>query len=147
MIDYDPSIIAKVFEVTEPLPVTREMIREFCEALGETNPLYTDEEAAKRGPYGGLIAPPSFAVGFRTRRHFLDILPNFSRAGFDAGKDVEFLAPIRPGDQITLSSAIKEIYEKTGRSGSMVFIVIRSTLRNQNGEILAHVDHRFMSRP
>ena len=28
----------------------------------------------------------------------------------------------------------------------MVFIVIRSTLRNQRGEIVAHVDHRFMNR-
>jgi len=24
--------------------------------------------------------------------------------------------------------------------------VIRSTLRNQKGEVVAHVDHRFMSR-
>jgi acyl dehydratase len=146
VVDYDPSIIAKEFEVTGPLVITREMIRNFCEAIGETNPLYLDEQAARQGPYGGIVAPPSFAMTFRTRRHFLELLPNFKRRGFDAGKDVEFLEPIRPGDRVTLSSAIKEIYEKTGRSGSMVFIVVRSTLRNQKGEVLAHIDHRFMSR-
>ena len=70
-----------------------------------------------------------------------------ARAGFDAGKDVEFRAPIHPGDKITLSSHVKEIYEKTGRSGSMVFVVVRSTVQNQNGEVVAHIDHRFMNRP
>jgi acyl dehydratase len=144
--DYDPSLIAKEFEVTEPVAITREMIRDFCEATGDTNPLYLDEDAAARGRWGGIVAPPSFAIAFRTQRHFLDVLPNFKRLGFDAGKDVEFIEPIRPGDHITLSAAIKEIYEKTGRSGSMVFIVVRSTLRNQGGKVLAHIDHRFMSR-
>ena len=65
----------------------------------------------------------------------------------DAGKDVEIIAPIRPGDAISLSSAVKEIYDKTGRSGTMVFVVVRSTLRNQKNEIVAHIDHRFMNRP
>jgi hypothetical protein len=45
-----------------------------------------------------------------------------------------------------LSSHVKEIYEKTGRSGSMVFVVIRSTLTNQSNEVVAHIDHRFMNR-
>jgi 3-methylfumaryl-CoA hydratase len=74
-------------------------------------------------------------------------VPRFGAAGFDAGKDVEFVTPIRPGDKITLSSHVKEIYEKTGRSGSMVFVVVRSTVQNQNGEVVAHIDHRFMNRP
>ncbi len=146
MVDYDPTLIGKVFEITEPVLVTPEMIREFCEALGETNPLYTDAEAAKNGPYGGIIAPPSFAVTFRNGRHFFQNIPRFGRAGFDAGKDVEFVAPLRPGDKVTLNSSVKEIYEKTGRSGTMVFVVVRSTLKNQRGEVVAHIDHRFMHR-
>ena len=84
---------------------------------------------------------------FATGVTFFTHVPRFGAAGFDAGKDVEFVAPIRPGDKITLSSHVKEIYEKTGRSGSMVFVVVRSTVRNQNGEVVAHIDHRFMNRP
>jgi acyl dehydratase len=145
-VDYDPALINKVFEVTDPVTVTPEMIAKFCAGLGETNPLFTDEEAAKKGPYGGLVAPPSFAVTFRNGRHFFQHVPRFGRAGFDAGKDAEFVQPIRPGDQVTLHSHVKEIYEKTGRSGTMVFVVVRSTLKNQNGEVVAHIDHRFMNR-
>jgi acyl dehydratase len=147
MVDYDPAIINKVFEQTDPVEVKREMIANFCASLGETNPLYTDDEAAKKGPYGGVVAPPSFAVTFRNGRHFFEHVPRYGKRGFDAGKDVEFVAPIRPGDKISLSSAVKEIYEKTGRTGTMVFVVIRSTLNNQNGESVAHIDHRFMNRP
>jgi acyl dehydratase len=146
MVDYDPALIGRVFEQTDPVPVSAEEIKEFCAALGESNPLFTDEAAAQKGPYGGLVAPPSFAVTFRNGRHFFTHVPRFGKGGFDAGKDVEFVNPIRPGDRITLSSHVKEIYEKTGRSGSMVFVVVRSTLSNQRDEIVAHVDHRFMHR-
>ena len=146
MVDYDPALINRTFETTDPVPVTREKIAKFCTSIGETNPLFTDDEAAKKGPYGGVIAPPSYATVFRNGRHFFQHVPRFGRAGFDAGKDVEFVAPIRPGDTISLSSAVKEIYDKTGRSGTMVFVVVRSTLRNQNSEVVAHIDHRFMNR-
>jgi acyl dehydratase len=145
-LQYDPALINKVFEVTDPVEVKADKIKRYCEALGETNPIYTDEEAAKKGPYGGIVAPPSFAVTFRNGRHFFENVPRFGRRGFDAGKDVEFVSPIRAGDKVSLSSHVKEIYEKTGRTGTMVFVVIRSTLKNQKGDVLAHIDHRFMNR-
>jgi acyl dehydratase len=145
-VQYDPAIIGKVFDVTDPVPVTAEEIKGFCEAVGETNPLFTDEASAKKGRYGRLCAPPSFAVTFRNGRHFWEHVPRFGPRGFDAGKDIEFERPIFAGDRITLTSVVKEIYEKTGRSGTMVFVVIRSTLTNQNGETVAHIDHRFMHR-
>jgi acyl dehydratase len=135
-VNYDPSLIGKVFETTEPVEVKAEQIRNFCEALGESSPAYAE----------GRVAPPSFAITFRNGRHFFQHVPRFGRAGFDAGKDVEFVRPIRAGDRISLSSHVKEIYEKTGRTGSMVFVVVRSTLKNQNGEEVAHIDHRFMNR-
>jgi acyl dehydratase len=145
-VEFDPALIGKVFEVTEPVAVTAEAIRKFCAAVGETNPLFTDEEAARKGPYGGLVAPPSYAVTFRNGRHFFTHVPRFGRMGLDAGKDLEFVAPIRPGDKITLDSHVKDIYEKTGRTGSMIFVIVRSTVKNQNGEVVAHIDHRFMNR-
>ena len=93
--------------------------------------------AARRGPYGEIVAPPSFAVTFRNGRHFFENVPRFGMRGFDAGKDVEFVAPIRPGDNVTLSSHVKEIYEKTGRTRHDG--VRRNPLdaENQNGEVLA----------
>ena len=68
------------------------------------------------------------------------------RSDFDAGKDIELGVPIRPGDTIEIRSTLHEVYEKTGRSGSMYFVVIRFTMTNQRGEMLAIVDNRFMHR-
>ncbi|MGH7918102.1 MAG: FAS1-like dehydratase domain-containing protein, partial [Candidatus Binataceae bacterium] len=59
MVDYDPALIGKVFEVSDPVPVTAEAVKSFCAAIGETNPIHTDPAAAKQGPYGELTAPPS----------------------------------------------------------------------------------------
>jgi acyl dehydratase len=135
---FDQSLIGKEFEATQPVTVTAEEITAFCRALGEEPRLDGQPDAA-------LIAPPSFAVTFRNTDAFFRYTPRFGR-GFDAGKEVEFVAPIRAGDQITLTSTIREMYEKTGRSGTMTFVILRSTLRNQHGETVAHVDHRFVHR-
>ncbi|MCS6924327.1 MAG: MaoC family dehydratase N-terminal domain-containing protein [Candidatus Binatia bacterium] len=145
-LDFDRSILGQVFDETTFPPVTKEEILEFAAALGETNPLYTDEAAAARGPYGGLVAPPTFVTKLRAKKFMPEHLPRFGKTGFDAGRDLEIYAPVRPGDVLTMASSIHDIYEKTGRTGSMYFIVIRNEVRNQRGEKVAVIDHRIMQR-
>ena len=147
MVDYDPQLIGRVFEVTDPVPVTEQMVAEFCRATGDSGPLYTNEEAAKLGPYGTIVAPPSFAVTFRNGRQFFEHIPRFGRQGFDAGKDVEFVAPIRPGDTITLSSHVKEIYKRPDAPAPWCSSLSAPRLRTRTMKPSLHVDHRFMNRP
>ena len=68
------------------------------------------------------------------------------RTGFDAGKDIEFGVPVRPGDTVEVRATLHEVYKKTGRSGAMYFLVTRLTMSNQRGEMLAVIDNRFMHR-
>jgi acyl dehydratase len=140
---YDSLCDGRIFESAKPLQVTSEMIADFCAAIGETNPLYTDPEAASAGPDRGLVAPPSLAAIFGDGEYIFRHFPELDTRRLLAGIDVEFLTPIRAGDSITTISQIKEIYEKTGRSGPMVFIVIGSILRKHNGEVAARIDYRF----
>ena len=56
MIEYDSIRDGRIFECINPVQVTGEMIANFCAAIGETNPLYTDLEAARAGPHGALVA-------------------------------------------------------------------------------------------
>jgi acyl dehydratase len=63
---------------------------------------------------------------------------------FDAGKDIELGVPIRPGDVISIVSSLHDVYEKTGRTGTMIFVVVRFTMTNQRRETVAIVDNRFM---
>ncbi len=145
-LEFDRSIIGKIFDETLFPPVTQEEIIGYATSLGETNPLYTDEAAAAKGPYGGLIASPTFVTKLRANKFTPEHLPKFGKVGFDGGRDLELYEPVRPGDQLTMLSTIHEIYEKTGRTGSMYFIVIRNEVKNQKGEKIAVIDHRIMQR-
>jgi len=81
------------------------------------------------------------------RRILPDDFPRFSSGyGFDAGKCVQALRPILPGDRITARSKIHDVYTKTGRSGTMVFIVHRMEFSNQRGEPVSIVDWRMVQR-
>jgi len=137
----DPALIGSEFDVVEHPPVTAEELIEFARALGITEPVYTQ-------PGPELRAHPTYCVRMHGHRPYPERLPNELewRRGMDAGKDVEFGVPIRPGDAITVRSTLHDVYEKTGRSGSMTFVVLRLTLANQRGERVAVVDNRFMHR-
>jgi acyl dehydratase len=145
-LDFDRSILGAVFDETSFAPIRKEEILEFAAALGETNPLYTDEAAAADGPYGGLVAPPTFITKLRPNKMTPENMPKFGKFGFDGGRDLDVFGPVRPGDALKMVSKIHDIYEKTGRSGSMYFIVLRNEVSNQNGEKVAVIDHRIMQR-
>lgn len=144
-LEYDSSWIGKEFD-RYTYHVTKEEIVEFAQSVGETNPLYTDEAYAKTTSYGGLIAPATFSVVFRSRAHMPDLKLSYGKRGFDGGKECHFYTPVRPGDTITGVDRIAEVYEKTGRSGSMIFIVRESELTNQHGEKVAVIRQSLIRR-
>jgi acyl dehydratase len=135
----DPAILGQEFDRATHDPVTAEELVGFARALGETHPCYLE-------PGPGLIGHPTYCVRFKGQKFFPDTLPETLRfrMSFDAGKDIELGEPIRPGDAVTVSSTLHEVYEKTGRTGSMVFVVVRFTMTNQREQVVAVVDNRFM---
>ena len=137
--------LVRRFQLDTPVEVTIEKIADFCTAMGDLNPLYLDQRAAEAGQYRGIIAPPAFAASIRRGEGSPDQVV-FPRRGLMAGIDMELQTPIRPGDSISVTTEVKETYEKTGRTGTMTFTVIRSTLTNQKSEVVAFVDYRMMNR-
>ena len=135
--DLDRSSVGTEFDRTVLDPVTEEEIHEYASFTGE--PVTADDD-------GCIIAPPSFVLRMRGKRFMPRNLPDLGRSGFDAGKDMELGVPLRPGDVLTSVSTVHDLYEKTGRSGRMAFIVLRSTITNQQGEQVAIIDQRMMFR-
>jgi peptidyl-tRNA hydrolase len=41
---------------------------------------------------------------------------------------------------------LKDVYAKTGRSGTMVFMVWETTFRNQKGDVVADVQESYAAR-
>ena len=73
-------------------------------------------------------------------------LPKDLRIGLDAGKDIEFGVPVRVGDVLTASSTVHDIFEKTGRTGTMKFLVLRTVITNQREQQVAVMDQKMMFR-
>jgi acyl dehydratase len=144
VIEFDRSILGKEF-VLGTFQVTEDRILAFAQAVGETSPQYVNPEAAQKTASGGLIAPPIFYDAFRADQP-PDPKVRFGKVSFNAGQRCEFYSPMRPGDTITLKAQITDVYEKTGRTGKMVFIIRQTTYENQNGEKVAVVEQSQVRR-
>lgn len=139
-VSIDRDLVGQEFDRTTFPPVTAEQIVAYAVATGETDPRWTQ-------PGPDQVAPPTFTLSLRGKHFMPKNMPaNLGRNGFDAGKDIEMGAPIRPGDVLTVCSTVHDIYEKTGRTGSMTFIIFRTTVANQRAETVAVIDQKMMFR-
>ena len=57
---------------------------------------------------------------------------------------MEIHGPVRPGDTLTARASIHDVYDKTGRSGTMVFVIHRMDFTNQEGVAVATVDSKMI---
>ena len=125
---------------TESPPATTDVekgaIVKFARAIGDDNPLFNDEIEARKSPYGGLIAPPTFLRSVVAARPELPFELSLERL-LDAGSDWEYFEPVRAGDRITAIGKITDISERTGRLGLMVFMTVVITYRNQLDQAVA----------
>lgn len=147
-VEYDRSVVGREVPVGK-FEVTRQLIAEYCEALDQKNPLYTDEAFAAVGPYRGIVAPPGIVQAVRVGEP-PDPKVKFGNTTIMAGQLHQYYLPVRPGDTIEGFAQVKDVYEKTGRSGRMVFVVRRTRFANQHGEDVAAVEmttaHREVNR-
>lgn len=141
---FDESVLGVVGDAGT-IEVTREMIDRYCAIIGENNPLWTNEAAAARGPYGGIIAPPGFVSALPVRS-VLNPKVKFGNSTFLGGRRIEAYAPVRPGDTLAMREEIKDVYAKTGRTGTMVFAIRRFSYVNQDGVTTAVCDTSMLFR-
>lgn len=124
--------------------VEKGRLRFFAKAIGETDPIYTDETAAHAANYRSLPAPPTFA--FCLEMDVPEPFAVYAEMGIDFTKvlhgeqNFSYHGPICAGDRLSFRSRIADIYAKKG--GALEFIVKETTVTNQNGERVA--DLRFV---
>ena len=121
-------------------PTTTEVekgaIIKFAQAIGDDNPVFNDEAAARETRYGGLIAPPTFLRSVASSRPELPFDFPFNRR-LDGGSEWEYCEPVRPGDRITAAARIEDIPERKGRLGQMIIMSTVTTYRNQFDQVVA----------
>ncbi len=142
--EYDHSLYGVEHE-SGPFPVTEEIVETYTRSVGEDNPIFTDRESARAAGYSNVVAPPTLCALFE-RGELPDIKLQFKGRQFHGGQRVEPRAPIMVGDTLTASSHLKDVYTKTGRSGTMVHVVWETTFRNQDGAVVADVQRSQVVR-
>lgn len=130
------------------MTLERGRLRLFAQAIGETDPAYTDVSAARDAGYADLPAPPTFLFA----------------AELDSGAIVQLLERLEiplakilhgeqsftyhqaacAGDTVTVRSRITDIYDKKG--GALEFVVKTSDARNERGELVAELQSILVCR-
>lgn len=134
----------------EPLVVDVEkgQLKFFAKSTAETNPIYTDEVAAKAAGFKSLPAPPTF--GFSLNLAKPNPFDNFLALGIDlnrvlhASQQFDYAAPICAGDTITLRDTVKDIYDKKG--GALEFVIVETTATNQHDEHVLSMTNTLVVR-
>ena len=130
-------------------PVTRIDIARFARATGETNPVHYDQAAAVATGHDDVVAPTMFLYVIRMHASTLDgdlepdgspsedVPPLPTKRAMAGETSLSFGVPIVAGDVVTVRKKIADLYEKEGRSGPLVFVVMEFTFTNQRGEHVA----------
>jgi len=144
-LEYDRSLYG-VEHKAGPFEITNEIIDRANSSVGETGPAFHSDEEAREAGFRGRIAPPTLCCILVRQVSLPDVKVKFGRTQMHAGQRVEPKAPVYAGDKLTASSHLKDVYAKTGRSGTMVFIVWETTFSNQDGLVVAEVQESFAKR-
>lgn len=115
---------------------TADTLRNWCNGIGDLNPLYREAEYGRTTRFASQVAHPLFPMAYgwigRTRWG----LPGVH--GFGAGNDWELYRVVRPGDRIGCVERVVGVEEKASKfSGRMVMQYVEATFLNQRDEIVA----------
>ncbi len=146
-----PETAARVGElVADPVTatITAEGAQRYAQAVGDLNPLYFDEVAARNAGYRTLLAPPTYPPYALVRgrpQHQIGVDGLFvgerplrlevARVMF-GGEEWDFVTPVHIGDEVTAETRLAAIDQKDGSKGPFVRITRETTFTNNAGEVL-----------
>jgi acyl dehydratase len=150
-----------------PDPVNQPMIRHMVEALGDTNPIYVDADAARSVGHPDVVAPPTMMQtwsmpGIRGPRrageggtgrdvalNLINLLDLLDAAGFTSvvatNCEQQYLRYLAIGDHITVTRMIESISaQKRTALGVGHFVTTRDEYRDQNGDLVGNHWYRIL---
>ena len=123
----------------EVYEIEKGMIRRFVLAVDDPNPLWQDEEYARKSRHGGIIAPPTFVLTIGFDKLQQQVQESIPHGGILHGSTaLECYQPVRTGDSINVTTKITNIREwRDRRKGKTVFVTLDVTYKNQRQELVA----------
>ena len=102
-------------------------VKRFAEAIGDPNPRWAKE------------APPTFLVALAPASVHLAEAEEYGKGWLNGGNRFEYFEPVKVGDRITATGRVADVYEKTGSSGGLLFIIFETDYVNQDGRLVARL--------
>jgi uncharacterized OB-fold protein/acyl dehydratase len=141
--------------------VNEAMIRHWCQAMGDRNPIYDDPQVATQSVHQGLVAPPAMLQAWTMPgivvAYDLDSLDDkqrelhafFGEHGYSSvvATDCEqgYQRYLQPGDRITARTTIESISEEKATAlGIGYFILTRTLYTDQNDEPVGWMTFRVL---
>lgn len=125
----NPENVGRKSEQREIL-VEHGQLKLFAKAVGETNPIYFDQSAAKAAGHRDILAPPTFGNCLKLLAPSTEL--SYESLGIDykkllhAEEKIESFQPIYAGDILTLETEVIDMYEKKG--GALQFLIMRTSI-------------------
>lgn len=113
---------------------TREEILSFARDF-DPQPFHLDDAAAARSHFGGLVASGWHTASVAMRLFVDGMVGEIASMGSPGVDELRWLAPVRPGDTVSLQTEIVDVQPSRSRPdrGS---VRVRYELRNQHGELV-----------
>ncbi len=118
-------------------------IRNYAASIGDDNPLYTDPTYAQSTRYGSQIAPGPIlsrlrgitAHGVQAGHESYKRPEGYPVANFFSGTAWEFYDAIRVGSKFRTSMVTKELFEKLGSRGNLIFFISELFFWDAHGDL------------
>ena len=145
--------------------VNQAMIRHWTDAMGDHNPVYTDDDAARANGFPGVVAPPTMLQAWIMRGYRApgdtdplgsgvgvvqqELFGLLDAAGFTSvvatNCDQEYARPLVLGDRLSVSSVIESVSpEKHTGLGDGHFVTTRLDFTDQDGATVATMRFRIL---
>ena len=131
-----------------PAEVEKGRLRLFAKAIGETDPVYIDEQAAQAAGHRSLLVPPTFFFCLEMER--ADPYDWFKALGIPLGQVLHgeqsftYHRIAYAGETLTFSAELLDIYEK--KNGALQFLVQRNLVSDAAAAPVAEFDRTIVIR-
>jgi len=121
--------------------LTKDIIDKYLEGVEEGDPLYTNEDYAKRSGFGHLIVPPTTIALYVTPSRVFKTINKKPPSGLlQAGQRFEFCGPVRVNETVNVKTFIEDVYKKKSRD----FVVLKGEAFDSNGNLASSSSLTFI---
>ncbi|PWW64268.1 MaoC family dehydratase N-terminal domain-containing protein [Actinokineospora spheciospongiae] len=130
----DQSFVGRTYPPSPVYEVGRAKIKEFVDAIGDTDPVHRDPEAARAAGFPDVVAPPTFTTILNLE--LINTIVSDPKLGLDYGRMVhgdqsfEYHRPVVAGDRLVAVGSVQSIMSRAGND----FIVLRAEITTESGE-------------